>query len=65
MRRRFFRRADGRDLDEVRTQPAQLVGRGVFGRLLSNALGLSSRLPGEIDAAEQVASSGRMAAHAA
>lgn len=64
VRRHFFRRAEVVEPRRAEPQPAAMVGRDVFRRLLTNALGLSSRLPGEIDAAEQVASSARMATHA-
>lgn len=64
LRRHFFRRADGSWPDHEVAQPAAFTGHRVLHHLLTSALGLSSRLPGETDIAEQIASSARMATHA-
>ncbi|MEM1423192.1 MAG: ferrochelatase [Planctomycetota bacterium] len=50
--------------DDHAPEPCVLTGRDAARRLLTNALGLSSRLPGETDANEQLASALRMAGHA-
>ncbi|MEM9165467.1 MAG: ferrochelatase [Planctomycetota bacterium] len=61
--RNSFYRIDAAEGDP-QIEPVVLSGQQAFRRLLSCALGLSSRLPAESDAIEQVRSSARMALHA-
>ncbi|MEO1717155.1 MAG: ferrochelatase [Planctomycetota bacterium] len=57
----FFRSDPGDGSSDDAPRPAVMRGREAFERLLSCALGVSSRLPAESDAIEQVRSSARMA----